>query len=260
MKQCRAFKMALQKSVDALLVHNTETDGEWGCGPDLKGRNMMGRILMSIRTRMEDYDREFPPLQTETTDSAPSTSKCPPASSLKLSSHPPSCNKTKSVLVIGNSNARGLSQGIRDRGLDSTAFVYPGQTVSQIQGRLDSIAATNVQPDVVVIHAGDIETRDYKTSTDDISSSLQKLIRSVRTKYASTRIILSGLPRVPGNPRVTERIDRVNLTSEHLCEELSNCVFLSNRNARLQRDRIHFTAQSKDFVARTVARHVKQCL
>ena len=247
LKQCRAFRLALLQNTDNLLVHNTESDGVWGCGLDLRGHNMMGQILMSIRDRRADYNRDFPPL--------------PVARQQLPKISPPSLTR-KRVLVIGNSNARGLSQGLCDRGLDSTAFVYPGQTVSYLQGRLVAIveASTDHVPDAIVLHAGDIEARDKSTSAGSVSSSITELLQQLSARFANARIVLSGLPTACGNKQLSRKISEINIATARFCQDTKNCVYLCNKNARLRQDGIHLTQQAKDFVARTVACHVKQCL
>ena len=41
---------------DALLVEHTENDSYWGDGGDGSGKNMLGRILMSVRNQLQDGD------------------------------------------------------------------------------------------------------------------------------------------------------------------------------------------------------------
>ena len=252
LKQCRAFRVALQQSTDFLLVHNTESDAVWGCGLDLRGKNMMGHILMSVRDQLSDYEREFPPLPTtEPREPRLCHSSTPPA-------HPPTSKKR--VTVLGNSNARGLAQGLCERGLDSTAFVYPGQTASHIQGRLNAVLDATRTPDAIVVHAGDIEVRDNSTSFREVATGIQALLKDLSTKLPNTRIVLSGLPTACGNKMLREKIREVNLANTRYCQETKNCTFLCNEKASLCRDKIHLTAQSKDFISRFVARDVKQCI
>ena len=168
------------------------------------------------------------------------------------------------MTVLGNSNARGLAQGLCERGLDSTAFVYPGQTASHIQARLNAVLDASPSPDAIVVHAGDIEVRDYSTSSREVATVIQALLKDLSTKLPNIRIVLSGLPTACGNKLLCEKIREVldlkNLANAIYCQEAKNCTFLCNEKARLCRDNIHLTVPSKDFISRFVAREVKQCL
>ena len=96
--QCKRFREALSKTNGARLIHNTETDSVWGCGIDLKGRNMMGNILMDVRDIIHTYQQEFPPLP-----SAPAPPPPTPTTDDR------ECTESPSTIVIGNSNTRGLA-------------------------------------------------------------------------------------------------------------------------------------------------------
>jgi len=110
------------------------------------------------------------------------------------------------------------------------------------------------------VHAGDIEVRNNSTSSREVATVIQALLEDLSTKLPNTRIVLSGLPTACGNKLLCEKIREVNLTNAIYCQETKNCTFLCNEKARLCRDNIHLTVQSKDFISRFVARDVKQCL
>ena len=271
LRQCNAFRTALQKSFDKLLVHNTETDNVWGCGPDLRGRNMMGHILMNIRNHVLSYDKEFPPLpgkkivnndQTvQTANVQQNTSKKSvrvQQNTSKKSVHVQQNSSKKSVLIIGNSNARGISQGLNERGVDGTAYVYPGQTVSQLNARVASIVSSTTQPDAIFIHAGDIEVRE-STSVRQLITDYNDLIQTLRHTFSLTHIVINGLTPATNHIPLNQKIESVNNELYRLCQDNGNCVFLPGNKSKL-RDRIHLTDQSKDLVARSLASHVKKCL
>jgi len=245
--QCKALKAALRKSGQAQLVHNTETDPIWGCGPDFRGQNMMGRILMDVRKRDAEYQLEYPALPASRAVPKPQT--------------PQQRSSKRRVLVLGNSNARGISQGLCERGIDATGFVYPGQTIDQLKGRIDATAKAlqDRHPDAILVHAGDIEARE-RTSLSSITSAMQELTVNLQRQFPSSRIILSGLPLVPGNKPLDGRIAHLNTFFSKMCQDLPGHAFLCNKRAKLQRDQIHLTALSRDLIARTTACYVKKCV
>ena len=247
LQQCRKFKDSLRKSGDAHLLHNTETDSVWGCGPDLKGLNKMGHILMNVRRHDSDYIQEFPAL---------------PSASVKTTQVPAPTAKTESssVVVIGNSNARGLSQRLNQKDVPCTGYVYPGQTAHQISKRIRSIDIRSHTPSTVLIHAGDIEARDFSRSVTDITRNMKTLVESIRSECTDVPVIISGLPHVPAWSRLNRRIADINSNYSHLCRSMDNVYFVSNKTATLARDQIHLTAQARDSLCCNIAYLVKRCI
>lgn len=297
--QCREFKDALQKSGDALLVHNVETDSTWGCGPDFLGDNMMGCILMDLRQKqqaiIEEYKRSFPPLSA-TPRARVSNKRLPsatpyvplhgntvvlktPTTARSLQSQPrsehvvmkqieshsspqSSPHPIPRVYVFGNSNVRGLAQGLCDRRVDATASIYPGQTIGQILNRILPLChfmKKKKRPDAVLVHAGDIEVRDHSISVSSIAENMRQLCSELRSIFPSTRVIISGLPHVSGptNGQLNRRISALNDFFEELS---SDGDFLCIKDAKLRYDEIHLTVQAKTTLARTAAELVKPCL
>ena len=248
LQQCRAFATALRESGNKILIHNTETDATWGCGVDFRGDNMMGKILMYVRKTDEDYRREFPPLTRHST-------------AVKHSHDYSEKPKKINSLVIGNSNARGLSKEINDRGLNSTGYVYPGQTLKQISDRIDSINVkeTDSPLGAILIHAGDLEVRTLSTAITEISEDMDTVVTQLHSKFPTARIVISSIP-YGLDTELNSRITLLKKKFEKLCSETSYVVYICNRKAKLQRDNVHLTAQSKDCIARTFTHHVKQCL
>ena len=58
--QCREFRISLLKTGQKRLVHNIDTDDFWGCGPDLKGLNMMGVLLEELRSKLQKETGAIP--------------------------------------------------------------------------------------------------------------------------------------------------------------------------------------------------------
>ena len=245
LQQCRKFKDALRRSGEAHLLHNTETDPVWGCGPDLKGLNKMGHILMNVRRRDADYTREFPALPNASTKTV-TTSK--------------SDRSPANVIVIGNSNARGLSQRLNSKEVPCTGYVYPGQTSVQISKRIKKISIPAHAPSAVLVHVGDIEARDFSRSITAISEDIKNLVATVRSESSLTPIIISGLPHVPGWGRLNHRVAQINSDTSRLCLSMDNVFFISNKTATLGRDQIHLTAQARDSLCSNIAYLVKQCI
>ncbi len=82
--QCPIFRKKLLDTGNLILIHNMESDEEWGLGRHWNGRNMQGKIEMRTRSKLlsgeliteeknttfVDKAKDFPPLPaTKTTSS-----------------------------------------------------------------------------------------------------------------------------------------------------------------------------------------------
>ena len=271
LKQCKRFRESLLNTNDTYLLHNTETDNVWGCGMNLQGQNMMGMILMEVRKEAALYEKDYPPLpkpeNTAKPKSVPTKPKSAPMKSSSPSQTPPteSSNhskrktpspKQKTVLIIGNSNVRGLSAHVNSRGINSIGYTFPGRSTRQIMERIPALQHS-IAPDAVVCHTGDIDVRMRNRPAASVADDIMTLVRTAQQQYPKSQMLVSGLPPVR-NQWLNERIDSVNhIVYEH-CAKAKNISFMSNAKSKL-RDNIHLTDLSKEYLAREIVQCVRQC-
>lgn len=53
-RQCKEFRELLLSTGDEELIEDSPFDYYWGCGRDGSGRNMLGELLMDVRTELKD--------------------------------------------------------------------------------------------------------------------------------------------------------------------------------------------------------------
>jgi len=53
-QQCPAFRELLLSTGDEELIEDSPFDYYWGCGRDGSGRNMLGELLMDVRTELRE--------------------------------------------------------------------------------------------------------------------------------------------------------------------------------------------------------------
>ena len=136
------------------------------------GKNMMGKILMNVRRHDTDYQNHFPELPRVT--KRPSSKACHAAAEVSTP-HP---HRQPKVLVIGNSNANGLSQGLIDCVVDSTGSVYLGQSINRIR---DNVRHSQVRSDVILLGAGDIKIQNDSTPVESIITDMKNFLLLHRT-------------------------------------------------------------------------------
>ena len=279
-QQCQKFKTALLKTGQKTLIHNIDTDDFWGCGPDLKGTNMMGVLLEELRRKLQLHETEPPVSQTNnlptsvlSNDTNPQHANKTLASSPNktLASAPKdnSPNQTQaendpkdcpcapvpevpSVLILGNSNARSMASLLTR--VNARSFFYPGGSLDYIASRVP-FTRNGPDPDYIVLMAGDIEAANG-LHPDTIISKYQNLIREVQRTYSLSRLIVIGLTPA-GNPKRQIAIRRLNAFMQHVASNERTIAFIDNCNSRL-RDSIHLCSFSKKALARKIARIVEK--
>ena len=254
-KQCHVFRKALENTGDRRLVHNTETDSFWGCGEDFHGLNTLGCLLEDLRLRLSTVLPK--PIQNRSAPTVSHQSVLPtPVAPQHLPRPSPATSRTSvnrpKVLVLGNSNARGVAQGLIDRGLDACGYTLPGGTISHVTSRLQHVKCTT---DFLLLMAGDIEAADG-LSADSICARYEHMLKEARHRFPWTRIILSGLPQAGSNYR-QDAICRVNSYLEKIAHEERLIEYVSNAQAKL-RDNIHLCRSSKERLCLGVSNIVKK--
>jgi hypothetical protein len=103
--------------------------------------------------------------------------------------------------------------------------------------------------------------RNTAAPVPTIVHAMSDLLSDLQERYHGSRIILSGLPPIPGkHHHLNDRINQVNEHCGLICRNMNGLVFLSNKSAQLQRDNLHLTMHSRDMIAKTTASHVKKCI
>lgn len=247
--QCAKFTESLLKTGRKRLIHNIDTDSYWGCGADLLGRNMMGTLLEELRDKLG----EQVPTTSMPVSSIPSIQENDVSSNSPSKFGAPTSTRQK-TLVLGNSNARGVAQGLNSRGIDAVGYTIPGGTIPYIMSRLKHVKTTK-SPDSVLLIAGDIEAANGLTA-EAISARLEHLVKEAKQQFPWSRIILSGLPQAGNNYR-QNTIREINHRLEVISCNDRLVEFVDNSRARLK-DNIHMSNVSKDKLCFTVSRIVKK--
>ena len=230
-KQCPVFRKALVNTGMKKLIHNTETDSFWGCGEDFNGLNTLGCLLEDLRLALLELpmpDRHVTPVRDNPVI-PPSVPKAP-------------CTAPSQVLVLGNSNARGVAQSLISRGLNSVGYTLPGGTIPHITSRIKHLKSEK-SPECILLMAGDIEAADGLPA-ENICARLDHLVKETRQVFPWSRVILSGLPRAGNNFRQNS-IHKVNNHLEKIASDDRLVEFVDNSRARL-RESIHLSNVARE--------------
>lgn len=216
-KQSHVFVKTLRLTSEKRLLHNVETDSFWGCGEDLRGSNNLGVLLEEIRRNLKF---QLPPNKQNPTNR--------PKTQAKQTTTIPPSDRSNRVIVIGNSNARGMATQLRQRGLDATGVVYPGCSMSLITSRVPHTKPSQ-DPDHVVLMAGDIEAANGQ-STEQICADLDNLVAQAKKSFPLSRILVSGLAST-GNTKRQQSIKDFNMYVEEMQTDDRLVTYLNNEKA-----------------------------
>jgi ribA/ribD-fused uncharacterized protein len=256
-KQNINFCKVLMNTGNKHLVHNTENDSFWGCGENFQGLNKLGTILEDLRmtlhlalpnsTSSKHVIQKEKASMINSNDIQSASDTIPPVI--------PTVKRPK-VLVLGNSNSRGVAQELIDRGLDASGFTIPGCTVSHLTTRIRHLAQPQeTHPDFIVLMVGDIEAADG-LPVDAICARYEHLLKEVRHNFPWIRIVLTGLPQAGNNVR-QDILTKVNNYLEAVASEERLIEFVCNARAKL-RDHIHMSNSSKIKLCLSISNTVKK--
>jgi len=252
-KQCNVFRKALENTGNKRLVHNTETDSYWGCGEDFQGLNTLGSLLEDLRQRLHLVLPQ--PVRSRLARMSCQSRPAPTPTTLNRPqpNHPrtPAVIRPK-VLVLGNSNARGVAQGLNDRGLDACGFALPGGTIPHVTSRLRHVRSPT---DYLLLMVGDIEAADGLPA-ESICARYEHMLKEARHLFPWTRVMLSGLPQTGSNHR-QDTIRKVNSFLEAVAHDERLVEYVSNARANL-RDDIHLSRTARERLCFNVSCAVKK--
>ena len=238
--QCASFRETLLKSDCKALVHNMESDSKWGMGVDGKGQNLMGKALMTVRTWIRQQPQPVPTLKPV----VPLMSKPIPRPSMQK-------DTDMNILVIGNSNCRGLAHKLNKKGLNATGLVYRGCPSAGLQKGIEEFKF-HKEPSHVFLHTGDIDARNGKPLADTTNTVLQ-----VRRKFPRATILLNAPSACVDDYVVHRKMLQLRDTLGRMCQNVSGMRLVDSSRLRLWDD-IHFTYTSQHILADRIAAQVSE--
>lgn len=269
--QCEEFRRVLMSTKGKNLVHNMEDDPIWGFGRDGKGENLQGKILEEVRAEHME-DEEFVLVSRKKQKSPPEPSVRP------VNKNPvnPSTDSTEyresysdvvkktsgvsyrkqvpqeksSLIVIGNSNARGLSDRFRKNGIETKSVVYTGAPTAYIGSQLKS--GSKEKSDFVLLHTGDIDVRDRKPM-DQVLKETDQFLAEATNVFRDRKILVNTLPEVR-DQGLNERIVCLNQFILDRCRQNSHLGLIPVNSTKLplKRDMLHLSNRGSEFLVKNV--------
>ena len=270
-QQCQIFKEALIATGASSLIHNIETDAEWGIGQDGKGANIMGKALEMVRTQLNDHRGKTDASTKPNIPSVDSATELEGASSTTMNTSfsrvaaestiegkTINTNKfenmnKKTLLVVSDSILQHVSSFIHIEGYETHAAYFPNAGIETIAEKAIFLCEQR-KVDLLILHAGthNLESDNFNY----VKSQFQNVIHQLGWSSPNTTVLLSGIFLRLDKPWLNARVKAVNRFLQGL--GMGNVQFVDhndtirNLNRILASDGMHLRASGLRLVSRNI--------
>ena len=227
-KACKPFIDKLKRTVGKRIDHNVASN-YWGTGPDGKGKNRFGTILMKLRDEM------FPGTSDNSSEDVQDTQSKP------------------QILIIGNSVVNGIRPQYISKDFDTT--VIQAFTISDAKKVVNELTT---QPSVITLHLTTNDVKNHEPSV--VVADYKDLVSTIRSKLPQSKVVVSNAPFKSTSTRNSVRTAVVNasLTDTYLDQDI---VCINNNNVTaFMHDGIHLTRSGTSALVRNMRSVINICL
>ena len=152
---------------------------------------------------------------------------------------------------------RGVGCRLNRRGVDATAFTYPGCEVPSITERVSGILTQDYQPDIVVLQCGGNDIANNRP-TAQVVQQIDCLVREVRRCCPRANIVVNKILPRGHDETVMQKIAMVNTYISNMAREKKFKVYCRDPCPKMYKyfakDEVHFNNSGKQFFAYDVAK------
>ena len=196
-EQCPKFRETLVNTGTKSLVHNMESDGDWGFGSDGRGGNIMGKALEATRASLH----QFIPNGASSSSSVDTGTR--DGSSSDLPRPTGGVNKEK-VLIIADSMLKGIDKHMVE--FDVELFCFVGYTPSQLIVEVDKLLPGK-NFSAIVVHCG---TNCTTEASPRVQESFASLLKRIHWHCHDVRVLLSGVIHRLDDTSLNSMVDAIN--------------------------------------------------
>ncbi len=254
LQMCDEFKKRLINSGNKRLIHNMEGDVIWGFGHDGQGCDEMGKMLMRVKGRLQNLSNKTVDIPSAKRSYAsvvnPTTKGDKTKQSPCLGSEAQPVEQRKglepTLLVIGNSNVRGLSAELNSKGATTTGYVFSGAPSAAISQNLKTCRAGSESVSHIFLHTADIDDRNFPQNA--VASVMHTIDEALRV-FNNHRLLINTLSEYVTNPQTKQIIHSINIAIEKKCRSTPELSLIDSKNLELKDNNIHFTATPVKIIA-----------
>lgn len=191
------------------------------------------------------------PQQTATTPHVPQQTVTTPLVPLPDPSVSAPPDTKFNVLVVGNSNCRGIAGKLYRKGLNATGLVYGGFPSAGLQDVIKDYKCRE-EPSHVFLHTGDIDARNGMPLKDTINTVLE-----VKRRFPRATILLNAPSACVEDYIVHRKMLQLRDTLGRMCQNISGLRLVDSSRLRLWDD-IHFTYTSRHILVDRIAAQVAE--
>ena len=220
-QQCKEFHDALLETGKCHLVHNMETDEEWGFGHDGKGANLMGKALEATRASLAN-------LRASGCETSPTAVSNTPKEPNGVRERNTGETSTKQVLVLSDSMLKDVATFMHPM-FDVEVAAFGGYTPKLLVNEIDKVMEGK-DFSAIVVHCGTNCATEKRPHTKE---SFLKVLDKIRW-HTEAPILLSGVIHRLDDPALNSRVDAINSILCSLENDQFKNVFFVEHNATIR--------------------------
>ena len=148
---------------------------------------------------------------------------------------------------FGSSLNRGVGSRLVQRGIDATAYTFPGSCLPYIREKVKRNVGPNTA-DQIVLQGGGNDCEKYPVEL--VENEYFELICETRRCAPNSNIVICKVPRRKYNKRLNDKIDRLNSFLEIVANKSDGVECVDCRPSfpnMYSNDKIHFNQTGKDY-------------
>ena len=200
---CTTFRNALLATDNKELVHNMETDANWGFVENGTGSNLMGRTLEKARDALRKG--EIKSTTASATKQGTQDQTATATATATSTTSTPTQEPGAEIIIISDSMLRDVDHHLTGKRVE--LHIEGGATTDQIRKSLGDILKDK-KPQAVIVHCG---TNDLEHSnTTDMQLAYQHIINDILFLTQGTKVVLSDMIHRLDKPELNNRMNTVN--------------------------------------------------
>ena len=161
-------------------------------------------------------------------------------------------NTSPPLLIMGNSNVKGIATRVNKLGLGALAFAHSSARIAGVTESVRRARNKNLNPEFVMIHATDIDIHSpTNPGLNSVKEDINVLIQEAKRTFPHSKICMSSAPLYK-DMTLRHRAQEINDFVRRQCVRDDRLLYISNENLQLWKDDVHFTYISKDLIARNI--------
>ena len=191
---------------------------------------------------------------TQPSHEPPSSHTLPTPAPTPLQSDNSHRRRRQEAQCFGSSLNRGVGSRLVQRGIDATAFTFPGAFLPYIREKVTRNVNPESAADQIVLQGGGNDCEKYPIEL--VENEYFELVSETRRCAPNSNIVICKVPRRKYNKRLNDKIDRLNSFLDRVAKNSDGVECIDCRPSfpnMYGNDKIHFNRIGKDYYGNSLA-------